>query len=158
MSFAIPTISPNADLRTRDTVMELPLPPLTLQPQQPDFSSFDLTSALPPAYLALSQGIDLPSSCSQYVGPGQECTANMTALSVQFEDCGASFTVCRCTDAEMSMDTVINRFGSVPVGLRRYAGTIVVLSDTSPNAYTLTTGDTHFFGDCVVNTWIHEVR
>ncbi|KAJ7350609.1 hypothetical protein DFH08DRAFT_113752 [Mycena albidolilacea] len=49
-----------------------------------------------------------------------------------------------------------DRFGRVPVGLRRYAGTIVILTDTAPHAYTLTTGDTHFFGDCEMNAWVHE--
>jgi hypothetical protein len=81
----------------------------------------------------------------------------MTALRVQFEDCGDAFVMCRCGDADMSMDTVLDRFGRVPVGLRRYAGTVVILADTAPHAYTLTTGDTHFFGDCEMNAWVHEV-
>ncbi|KAJ6543562.1 hypothetical protein DFH09DRAFT_990594 [Mycena vulgaris] len=140
------------------SIAELPLPALTLRPQQFDFSAFDLTSSLPPAYITLAESIALPSSCARYVGPGQECSSDMTALNVSFEDCGSPFTVCRCGDAEMSMDTVLDRFGRVPVGLRRYAGPIVVLSDTAgARAYTLTTGDSHFFGDCAVDVWVHEM-
>ncbi|KAJ7863359.1 hypothetical protein B0H13DRAFT_2671433 [Mycena leptocephala] len=156
-SLAFPLISLDVDLATRDPITDPSSPALSLQPQQPDFSSFDLTSALPPAYLTQSEGIDLPPNCAAYVGEGQECASDMTALSVHFEDCGDEFIVCRCSDAEMSMDTVLDRFGRVPVGLRRYAGTVVVLPDTAPHAYTVTTGDTHFFGDCEMNTWVHEM-
>ncbi|KAF7375646.1 Conidiation-specific protein 13 [Mycena sanguinolenta] len=124
---------------------------------QPNFDSFDLTSALPPASITLSESIDLPSNCAAYVGEGQECTSEMTAMRVLFEDCGDAFIVCRCADADMTMDTVLDRLGRVPVGLRRYAGTLVVLTDSSPHAYTLTTGDTHFFADCEMETWVHEI-
>ncbi|KAJ7112810.1 hypothetical protein C8R43DRAFT_133233 [Mycena crocata] len=147
-----------------EAIAELSLPPLTLEPQQHDFSTFDLTDALQPAYITsaspptyINAPENLLTSCSAYVGPDQECTSNMTATSVRFEDCGADFIVCRCADAEMSMATALERFGRVPVGLRRYAGTIVILSDSLPHAYTLTTGDTHLFGDCEVDAWIHEM-
>ncbi|KAJ7734473.1 hypothetical protein B0H16DRAFT_1577910 [Mycena metata] len=145
--------------RANDTVPDIPgLSPLTLRPQQPDFSSFDLTSALQPAYATQSTTIDLPAACSAYIGPDQECTTVMTAVSIVFEDCGDAFVVCRCADAEMTMDTVLDRLGRVPVGLRRYAGTIVVAaSPTGPYAYTLTTGDTHFFGNCAMDIWVHEM-
>ncbi|KAJ7159781.1 hypothetical protein C8R46DRAFT_1039050 [Mycena filopes] len=137
--------------------------PITLRPQQPSFDAVDLTAALPPAYTTQSTVLAaLPPNCAEFVGPGQECTApaGMTAVSVLFEDCGDEFLVCRCADAEMSLDVVLERFGSVPVGLRRYAGTIVVLSDPEPNgarAYTLFTGDTHFFGLCGSDVWVHEL-
>ncbi|KAJ7112813.1 hypothetical protein C8R43DRAFT_1138729 [Mycena crocata] len=86
----------------------------------------------------------------------------MTAVNVQFEDCGDAFTVCRCNDATMSMDTVIQRPGSVPVGLRRYTrlvDVVVVLNGngTDPHAYTLTNGDIHLFADCEMDAWVHEV-
>ncbi|KAJ7183676.1 hypothetical protein C8R46DRAFT_1067612 [Mycena filopes] len=136
------------------------LTPITLRPQQPSLTSFDLTPTLPPAYTTQSTVLTvLPPGCAEYVGPGQECSATdgMTAVRVMFEDCGDEFFVCRCADAEMSMDVVLERFGRVPVGLRRYAGTVVVLSDTNPHAYTLTMGDTHFFGDCGMDVWVHEI-
>ncbi|KAJ7471098.1 hypothetical protein FB451DRAFT_327034 [Mycena latifolia] len=140
-----------------DTPAEFPLPPLTLQPQEPDFHIFNLTSDLPPASITRATPIPLPPSCAAYVGPDAECTADMVALNVTFEDCGDAFTVCRCADAEMSTDTVLDRFGRVPVGLRRYAGTVVVLSNPNSHAYTLTIGGSHFFGDCEMDTWVHEM-
>ncbi|KAJ7107049.1 hypothetical protein C8R44DRAFT_805162 [Mycena epipterygia] len=132
-----------------------PLTALTLTPQEPGFA-FDLYSALPPASSTLTALSTLPGDCTPYVGPGQECTTNMTATNVYFEDCGDPFTVCRCADATMSMGTVVDRLGRVPVGLRRYVGVVVVLEDTEPHAYTLTNGDIHFFGDCAMDTWVHE--
>jgi len=57
----------------------------------------------------------------------------------------------------MTMDTVADRLGRVPVGLRRYVATVVVLPDNTNHGYTLTTGDIHMFGDMAENTWIHEV-
>ncbi|KAJ7765931.1 hypothetical protein DFH07DRAFT_955597 [Mycena maculata] len=128
-----------------------------VEPQEPDFSSFDPIPTLPPAYITQSQSIDLPAYCVSFVGNALECSTNMTALQVQFEDCGSGFTVCRCADAEMSMDTVLDRFGRVPVGLHRYAGTIIILSDTSPHVYNITTGQTHFFADVQMNSWVHEM-
>ncbi|KAJ7053564.1 hypothetical protein C8F01DRAFT_1166736 [Mycena amicta] len=137
---------------------------LALTPQQPNFGAFDLESDLPPAYSVLSTPVDLPSNCQQYVGPTSECTSEMSALNVIFEDCGSGFTICRCGDATMSMDTLVDRLGRVPVGLRRYAGTIMGFAQAAnvtalgPSAYTLdTSGDTHFFGDCEMDTWIHEI-
>ncbi|KAJ6578142.1 hypothetical protein B0H19DRAFT_1253419 [Mycena capillaripes] len=129
---------------------------LKLRPQQPYFA-FDLTAALPPAHSTLSQSYDEPPSpCTDYT-PATECSTGMTAQSVYFEDCGDPFTVCRCADATMSMDTIPDRLARVPVGLRRYMGVLVVLADTSPHAYTLTNGDIHLFGDCAMDTWIHEM-
>ncbi|KAJ7909067.1 hypothetical protein B0H13DRAFT_1878086 [Mycena leptocephala] len=81
----------------------------------------------------------------------------MTVLSVYFEDCGDPFTVCRCGDATMSMDTVLDRLGRVPVGLRRYMGVIVVLADTEPHAFTQTNGDIYLYGDCAMDIWVHEM-
>ncbi|KAJ7189433.1 hypothetical protein GGX14DRAFT_609363 [Mycena pura] len=133
-----------------------PLSPLALRPQASGFD-FDLYSALPPASSTVSSNFtDLPDDCAQYIGPGKECTAGMYAAGVTFEDCGAPFTVCRCADATMSMDTVLDRLGRVPVGLRRFVGTVLILNSTVPHAYTMSNGDIHLFGDCAMDTWVHE--
>ncbi|KAK0472017.1 hypothetical protein IW261DRAFT_1343946 [Armillaria novae-zelandiae] len=99
----------------------------------------------------------LPENCGAYNVPsGSECAEGMTATNVTFDDCGDPWTVCRCSNANMTMDTVVDRLGRVPVGLRRYVATIVVLGDTSTHAYTLTNGDIHLFGDSAIETWLHE--
>ncbi|KAJ7624476.1 hypothetical protein FB45DRAFT_1030617 [Roridomyces roridus] len=158
-----PAVASPVDARESPSIQETPLPALTLPAQQPNFNGFDLTSALPPAAILSAVTVPLPQSCSGYLGaPGtnSECltTTGMSALSIQFEDCGTPFVVCRCEDAQMSMDVALDRFSRVPVGLRRYASTIAVMAtQTAANAYTLTTGETHFFGDCAMDTWIHEL-
>ncbi|KAK7449204.1 hypothetical protein VKT23_013350 [Stygiomarasmius scandens] len=132
---------------------------LSLSPQQTGFS-FDLaqnlvstssnTSALPSTSL-------LPSSCFPYIqpGPSRECTS-MTGFNVTFDDCSDPFTICHCDNANMSMDTVVDRFSRVPVGLRRYVGAVIVAPAEEARAYTLTSGDIHMFGDTDVDVWVHE--
>ncbi|KAF8143460.1 hypothetical protein K438DRAFT_1633609 [Mycena galopus ATCC 62051] len=118
--------------------------------------SFDLEAALPPASNTLSQIPVLPANCAQYVG-GNECPSIMTATSVTYEDCGDAFTVCRCDNANMTLDIAVDRLGRVPVGLRRFVGTVFVLENNVTEAYTnLSTGDIHLFGDCAMDTWVHE--
>lgn len=136
--------------------------PLDLNPEQPDFSSFNLYSYLNSPSSTLTALSTLPPNCASYTtstssGPA-ECTAGMTAMNITFDDCGDAFTVCRCADANMTMDVVTDRFARVPVGLRRYVGTVVVLADVTAHAYTLTSGDIHMFADCQMDTWVHEVR
>ncbi|KAF8177135.1 hypothetical protein K438DRAFT_1606785 [Mycena galopus ATCC 62051] len=118
--------------------------------------NFDLEPALPPASNTLSQIPVLPFNCAEYVG-GTECPSTMTATSVTYEDCGDAFTVCRCDDANMTLATAVDRLGRVPVGLRRFVGTVFVLENSVTEAYTnLSTGDIHLFGDCAMDTWVHE--
>ncbi|KAK7055957.1 Conidiation-specific protein 13 [Favolaschia claudopus] len=138
---------------------------LTLRAQQRNLGSFDLTPILPPASVTSWRAVNAPESCTTYAGQqdGSECRTDLTAVSIQFEDCGDEFVVCRCADAEMSMNDVFERLGRVPIGLRRYGGVVMVAaqagSDTA-HAYTWTsgehTGDIHFFGDCGMETWVHE--
>ncbi|KAJ7816535.1 hypothetical protein B0H14DRAFT_2844699 [Mycena olivaceomarginata] len=142
----------------RIALAELPLPslPSNLRPQATDFSEFDLEAALPPASNTLLQMPVLPTNCAEYVG-GPECLSSMTATAVTYEDCGDAFTVCRCDNANMTLDTAVDRLGRVPVGLRRFVGTVFVLENNATRAYTnLSTGDIHLFGDCAMDTWIHE--
>lgn len=140
--------------------------PLTLPPQQSNFT-FDLASALPAASSTLTSLATVPAACALYntaaaITPPAECPTFFAAASVTYGDCGAAWTVCRCSTAEMDMAAVVERLGRVPVGLRRYVGTVVVgparadmLGQAS--AYTLTNGDVHVFGDAGVDTWVHEV-
>lgn len=130
---------------------------LNLAPQENGFN-FNLTDNLPRASSTLVTLDTLPSSCADVNKPTGECTATMTATNVTFDDCGDPWTVCMCSNTNMTLDTVIDRFARVPVGLRRYVGTVVVSADNATHAYTLTNGDIHMFGDPQMETWLHEVR
>ncbi|KAF5365295.1 hypothetical protein D9758_005477 [Tetrapyrgos nigripes] len=116
-------------------------------------------------------------------------TGAMTAYNITFDDCGSPFTVCLCNTGSdnssitstitssssdtsdtsttnntqsnpMSLNTILDRFSRVPVGLRRYVNTVVVVpapqDNPDPRAYTLKSGDIHLFGDTGVNIWVHE--
>lgn len=132
---------------------------LNLTAQEEKFD-FNLTANMPASTTTSVTTLEaLPENCGAYNVPnGSECAEGMTATNVTFDDCGDPWTVCRCSNANMTMDTVVDRLGRVPVGLRRYVATIVVLGDTSTHAYTLTNGDIHLFGDSAIETWLHEVR
>ncbi|KAJ7118592.1 hypothetical protein C8R43DRAFT_1036195 [Mycena crocata] len=101
---------------------------------------------------ALSQA---PASCARYTGAGKECPTTMTAVNVMYADCGSAWTLCHCPSANITLDAAVDFLVHVPVGLRRYVGTIMVMPGTSAHAYTLA-GDIHYFGICSQRTWIHE--
>ncbi|KAJ7577637.1 hypothetical protein C8J56DRAFT_365412 [Mycena floridula] len=128
---------------------------ITLTPQQPNFA-FDLESVLPSASSTISNLTELPQNCAAYNKEGSECPGVMEASSVTFDDCGSAFTICRCTTANMTLNDAVDKLSRVPVGLRRYVATVVLLSDSAPHAYTLTTGDIHMFAFTEMDTWIHE--
>lgn len=130
--------------------------PLTIQAQHESFG-FDLGSSLNAPSYTVTPVSTIPSNCETYNALHSECPTAFEAFDVTYGDCGDAWTVCRCNPANMTMDTVADRLGRVPVGLRRYVATVVVLPDNTNHGYTLTTGDIHMFGDMAENTWIHEV-
>ncbi|KAJ7615342.1 hypothetical protein FB45DRAFT_801789 [Roridomyces roridus] len=141
------------------SVAEVSLPGLTLHSQATSFSTFDLANDLTPAKSTLSSLAVVPAACADYQGPSSECTTgNMSATAVTFEDCGSAFTVCRCSDADMSMTDGIDRLARVPVGLRRFVGSVMLMNGHGQtDAYTnLSTGDIHMFGVTQMDTWVHE--
>lgn len=62
-----------------------------------------------------------------------------------------------CSGANMTMDNAVQNLGKVPIGLRRYISTVLVLPSNETHAYTLTNGDIHVFGLLEVDAWVHEV-
>jgi hypothetical protein len=101
----------------------------------------------------------VPASCAQYTGAGNECPTTMSAVNVTYADCGTAWTLCRCASANITLDASVDFLAHVPVGLRRFVGTVMVMPDTFAHAYTFpTSGEIHFFGICSQRTWVHEVR
>ncbi|KAJ7909066.1 hypothetical protein B0H13DRAFT_2494232 [Mycena leptocephala] len=131
---SLPLVAANLHFANLDAAPP-PLPALTLEPQASGFD-FDLYSALSPASNTLTDLSELPGACASYVGPGKECTTNLIATNVTFEDCGDPFIVCRCADATMSMDTVLDRLGRVPIGLRRYVALLSSSMTRNPCLHT----------------------
>ncbi|KAG6816664.1 hypothetical protein H0H87_004024 [Tephrocybe sp. NHM501043] len=127
--------------------------PLKLEAQRDSFS-FDLGTTLVLANSTIHQLQLVPASCSAYTA---ECPTAYQAVNVTYDDCGDAWTVCRCPSANMTLNTAVERLGRIPVGLRRYVGTVLVSPDVETHAYTLTSGDIHMFGDTEVNSWVHEI-
>jgi len=142
--------------RPRDTPPPAVTPtPLTLKAQQDSFT-FDLSTALVLPTSTVQPLQQVPPNCATYNSLQSECPTYFEAVNVTYDDCGDAWTVCRCSTANMTMDTAVERLGRIPVGLRRYVATVVVAPDDKTHAYTLTSGDLHMFGDTQVDSWVHE--
>ncbi|KAJ7053591.1 hypothetical protein C8F01DRAFT_1260570 [Mycena amicta] len=167
---------PRPSVHPRGQPAEIALPTLSglLRPQQTALP-FDLAlhNALSPVPIVSQTPLpSLPPPCAAFLGPTSDSTtechpssgAELTAYNITFEDCGAAaaFTLCYCSNAEMSLDTAIDRLARVPIGLRRFVGIVMVMplgggNDTMPRAYTeLYSGEIHLLGDCQLDTWVHE--
>lgn len=136
---------------------------ITLTAQQPNFNAFNLSTLLPSVPYTTTTLATVPQNCQSYTtsttSSPPECPAGntLTATSVTFADCGSQFTICRCDNSTtMSLDDALSKFAQVPVGLRRYVATVMLLPDSEPHAYTLASGDIHMFATTELDTWIHE--
>lgn len=143
---------------------------ITLTAESPSGFDFDLTDVLPRPSSTLTTLTTVPPECLAYTSATGECKGTMTASNVTFDDCASPFTVCRCVISDsasvnnpggdqisMDLGVAVDMLARVPVGLRRYIATTVLMPDSTPHAYTLTTGDVHMFAQTAVETWIHEV-
>ncbi|KAG6854180.1 hypothetical protein C0991_009832 [Blastosporella zonata] len=139
--------------RQRDTPAPAVTPvALNLTAQQSSFT-FDLGTTLVLSNSTVTPLTTVPPNCAIYT---TECPSAYQAVNVTYDDCSDAWTMCRCPTANMTLETAVERLGSVPVGLRRYVATVLVSPDVETHAYTLTSGDIHMFGDTEVNTWVHE--
>ncbi|KAF5379750.1 hypothetical protein D9615_005811 [Tricholomella constricta] len=138
---------------------DAPPTPLTLQAQQQSFSTFTLSPLLLLPQSTIQPLPSIPTTCALHNSPTpqSECPTYFEAANVTYDDCGDAWTVCRCSTADLSMDGAVEQLGRVPVGLRRYVATVLVLpGGPAPRAYTLTDGEVHVFGDPGVDAWVHE--
>lgn len=145
--------------RPRDVPTPTPaIPPtsLTLSAQQQDYSAFDLGTNLLTPSSTITPLSTLPPQCSDATTASECPNAQYAAADVTYDDCGSSWTICRCDTANMTLDAAAARLGQVPVGLRRYVATVVVAPAPAKHAYTLVTGDIHIFGEPEVDAWVHE--
>jgi hypothetical protein len=179
LSLSTPSISEPA---TQPITLS-PNPTTLVQSPQESSFAFDLSHNLVSTSSSITPFSILPQICASYAllsfdfdgEAGPECPptfhtssgidgesfsarVSMTGYNITFDDCGSPFTVCLCNSANtMSLDTIADRYSRVPVGLRRYVGTVFVLPGDEARAYTLKSGDIHLFGDSGVNIWVHEV-
>ncbi|KAK0454261.1 uncharacterized protein EV420DRAFT_1695808 [Desarmillaria tabescens] len=126
---------------------------LNLTAQQSDLT-FDIPNLPRPQSTTVSL-TSIPSACAEITGIGKNCTTSTDVVNVTFVDCGSPYTICRCSNANITLDDATNALARVPVGLRRHVRTTIVMPDSEAHAYT-ESGDIHFFGVCDQRVWIHE--
>ncbi|EJD44983.1 hypothetical protein AURDEDRAFT_124866 [Auricularia subglabra TFB-10046 SS5] len=98
------------------------------------------------------------SICKQ-LARGAGCKDNqITGKEVWYSDCDKPWLLCRCSDANMSFETMERRWGKVPVGMRSYGGTLIaVKKEKGCVAYTFSGEYIRFHGDCGTSVFLHEV-
>lgn len=67
--------------------------------------------------------------------PRRNCEiSNLEVFNVAYADCSDKpWTVCRCTDAQLSVDQMVNAFGRVPPGVRSHVVHIFILDGSRPD-------------------------
>ncbi|KAL1959273.1 hypothetical protein VTO42DRAFT_2460 [Malbranchea cinnamomea] len=99
--------------------------------------------------------------------PGQDlprCAAqNIEVYSVSYSDCPDQdpWVVCRCSDAQLSVDEMVTKFGRLPPGLRSYVRHFFVFDGTDANGNIgLSAGSSDdciaFVGPCGDSVFMHE--
>lgn len=100
----------------------------------------------------------VPQQCKDFGQyDGSTCDINnFETREVFYEDCDQSWILCRCPDAQMSMDQLQERLGQVPVGIRSYVGVAIATAQDSCSAVTINGQWIRFQGDCPVSVFLHE--
>ncbi|KAF2177791.1 hypothetical protein K469DRAFT_719460 [Zopfia rhizophila CBS 207.26] len=67
--------------------------------------------------------------------PRQNCAINnLEVFNVAYADCADKpWTICRCTDAQLSVDQMVNAFGRVPPGVRSHVVHVFVVDGSRPD-------------------------
>ncbi|KAH7102817.1 hypothetical protein BKA62DRAFT_90806 [Auriculariales sp. MPI-PUGE-AT-0066] len=113
---------------------------------------------------AKSRKSSVPDVCKQYgKGPAFgmagdiKCdVSKMQAREVTFGDCGQSWTLCRCPDANLSMDQLQQRVGQIPPGIRSYVGAFLATKSEFCNAVTFNGDFIRVHGKCGSSVMLHE--
>lgn len=80
---------------------------------------------------------------------------DVEAREVTYGDCETPWIICRCANANLSMDDLMLKFGFVPPGIRSYVGGMLAVFD--PSASAGTSGDFIVFrSNCSTPVFIHE--
>ncbi|KAH7091883.1 hypothetical protein BKA62DRAFT_723558 [Auriculariales sp. MPI-PUGE-AT-0066] len=101
-------------------------------------------------------GIPVPQVCKDFA-KGSSCDVKkMTARRVKYSDCEDPWVLCRCEDANMSMDTLERRWAQVPAGIRSYTGAVLATKQNGCSAVNYNRRFIRFHGDCGTTVFLHE--
>jgi len=134
-----------------------PLDPLILEPSlfanglhDPLIALDNLT--IPPF---TTNAVSVPGLCAQHASDAGCDASSVQAFQVTYSDCSEPWTLCRCSNAEMSVNDIATRFGQVPPGVRSYVGSALAVEASACSAGS--GGDFIVFnGDCSQSVFDHE--
>ncbi|KAH7091901.1 hypothetical protein BKA62DRAFT_776163 [Auriculariales sp. MPI-PUGE-AT-0066] len=115
----------------------------------------DLSTMGFPQTASRQKNITVPQVCKDYA-KGQCDASKLTARRVQYSDCDDPWVMCRCDDANMSMDTLERRWAKVPAGIRSYTGAILAVKAGGCSALNYNRRFIRFHGDCDSTVFLHE--
>ncbi|KZW03035.1 hypothetical protein EXIGLDRAFT_728571 [Exidia glandulosa HHB12029] len=113
-----------------------------------------------------ADGLQQVSATFRAVGPPDKCVeeamgnnacdeGDVEAREVTYGDCEQPWILCRCSNANMSMDDIMTKFSYVPPGIRSYVGGLIALQAPAASAY-IAGNFIVFNSDCVIPVFIHE--
>jgi hypothetical protein len=119
---------------------------------------------IPSSNVVSKRSVDVPQICHERVqGYGMnEANTGITcngleAMEVQYDDCGEPWTLCRCGDAQIGWDQLIERVGKVPAGSRSYVRGVVATQAPGCSGLCFDGNFIRLHGDCDMFVLMHEV-
>ncbi|EJD49495.1 hypothetical protein AURDEDRAFT_122316 [Auricularia subglabra TFB-10046 SS5] len=102
------------------------------------------------------RAVGAPDMCVDHALSSHDCEEkDVEAREVTYGDCETPWILCRCANANLSMDELTLKFGLVPPGIRSYVGGLLAVFD--PAASAGTSGDFIVFrSNCSTPVFIHE--
>ncbi|RPA75844.1 hypothetical protein BJ508DRAFT_243029 [Ascobolus immersus RN42] len=100
----------------------------------------------------------LPQHCYNAAMGGRCNVYDVEAYDIQYTDCSEVNVMCRCSNAQVSIDQLANDFGRVPVKARQWANYVSAWSAPSCSAAS-NDQKIDIYGDCndQVGVYFHEV-
>ncbi|KAH7091902.1 hypothetical protein BKA62DRAFT_834768 [Auriculariales sp. MPI-PUGE-AT-0066] len=116
----------------------------------------DLSTMGYPKSVSVQKGIAVPDICKNYAKDAKCDLSKVTARRVKYSDCEDPWVLCRCGDANMSMDTLQRRWAKVPAGIRSYTGAVLAVKAGGCSALNYGGQFIRFHGNCNSAVFLHE--
>ncbi|KAH7102527.1 hypothetical protein BKA62DRAFT_699791, partial [Auriculariales sp. MPI-PUGE-AT-0066] len=119
---------------------------------------------LPSHNVVSRRPVEVPQICKDHSGdfgvgdPSTGVTCNgLEAEEVQYDDCGQPWVVCRCQDANLSMDKLVELVGKVPPASRSYVRSFLATQAPGCSGVCFDGNFVRLNGECDMFVLMHEV-
>ncbi|KAH7091881.1 hypothetical protein BKA62DRAFT_723556 [Auriculariales sp. MPI-PUGE-AT-0066] len=129
--------------------------PLFTDGLAPHFNK-DISNIPHPKTDSRHNGVPVPQACKDHAKDAKCDVSKVTARRVKYDDCEDPWVLCRCDDANMSMDTLELRWAKVPTGIRSYTGAILAVKASGCSGLNYGGQFIAFSGDCDDTVFLHE--